>query len=265
MRSVLPRLGIGGASIDISFARPRSIQGEPVDTEIVVRGGSVAQEVRKLAFTLVVRTDDRRTGQEFTVQEEEIPAPFTIEPDETRNYPMSLYVPDTTPVTTLGDTALRLSSELDLVRARNGHRHTTLEVLPSPALTAILEEFEKLGLVLIDEVVRDMPVGSTATERVDWNQVFLFRVSGAPFDEWMRRVALTISRRVGERQVSLATGGPDSDLDDLLYRTTDVGHHRFAIGDNLLALSRMLEDHVYEALPRSRQTGGATGRFGRSG
>lgn len=261
MSGLLARLGVGGASLDISVGGPCAIQGEPIDTEIVMQGGSISQEVRKLKFTLSARTAGQNRGQKFLIREEDIPTPFPIDPDETREYTMSLHVPDKAPITNLGDTRLRLDGELDLVGARNDTDHIGLEVEPGPALTAILEEFEKLGIVLIDEVVRETPVGSTATERDDWNQVFLFRVSGAPFDDWIQRIAMSISRRSGERKVSLTTGPSDIELDELLYRTTEVGHHRFAIGDDLTSMRRLVEDHVYESLPRNREGGTSASRF----
>lgn len=138
---ILSRFGVGNATVDLLV--PDTVrQGQTVDATVAVEGGSDTQEVEKIYARLRSKfygedTNSTWTIAEYTLLEEG----FTIEPSTSEEYPVSLYVPETTPPTTVARSSppVWIDTGLDVEMAVDPDDRDNLAVEPGGRFARVHE------------------------------------------------------------------------------------------------------------------------------
>ncbi len=177
--SVLTRIGIGSATIDL-IPEQRTVQpGDQIGAHLELKGGASAQTVDDVEIALITRYEEEGAeGNAFWTQyglwTSEFTDGFTIEPDADRSIDVPpIQVPSSTPVT-LDTTTVWIQSALDISWAVDPADVDQIEVRPSDALKAVLDALEApLGCRL--EMVKNV---ETETDLTPHPFVQMFQFDG---------------------------------------------------------------------------------------
>jgi sporulation-control protein len=126
---ILSRFGIGSATVDLMV--PETVgQGERVEATVAIEGGDDTQQVENVYALLRCETDDDSTWTmaEFTLVEDG----FTIEPDTSREFDVTLAIPELCPPTTTSIEApdVWIDTGLDVELAVDPDDRDALDVEP---------------------------------------------------------------------------------------------------------------------------------------
>lgn len=179
MGSLLSRVGIGAATIDIEVSESPVIPGDEIPIDVTITGGDSAQYVRRIKFELVtnVETDD---GTENTViHEQEMDESFEIEPNETHDLGVMYELPQHMPITN-GRTGVWVKATLDIKWGVNQAARTKLDVNPPPRQQALLRAFDRMGFHFRESECHHDENGRYTDEQ-DTVQVFTFTAETEPF------------------------------------------------------------------------------------
>lgn len=145
--SVLTRIGIGSATIDL-IPEQRTVQpGEEIHAHLELKGGASAQTVDDIDIALITRYEEEGAeGNNFWTQyglwTTEFTDGFTVEAGADRSIDVPpIQVPPSTPVT-LDTTTVWIQSALDISWAVDPSDVDQIEVRPSDALQAVLDALE---------------------------------------------------------------------------------------------------------------------------
>lgn len=232
--SVLTRIGIGSATIDL-IPEQRTVQpGDEIDAHLEVQGGTSAQTVDDIDIALITRYEEEGAeGNAFWTQyglwTTEFTNGFTVEPNADRSIDVPpIQVPPFTPVT-LDTTTVWIQSALDISWAVDPSDIDQIEVRPSDALQAVLDALEdRLGCRL--EMVKNVETETDLTSH-PFVQMFQFgggdgplagaldhfTIAPIPTDDRNELTLLLWVDRLGEREVgdvregqlSINTTNPD--------------------------------------------------------
>ncbi|AXE29867.1 sporulation control protein Spo0M [Chromobacterium phragmitis] len=153
LKSLFAAAGIGGATVDTRLINPRLRPGEILRGEVVVKGGSVDQDISKIELLLLTETECEREGRETRetawLAGLPISGPCRIPAGCEWRLPFQLPLPAETPVN--HHPALRdeppvwIHTDLALGMARDAADNDRLQVQPTPQMEAILRAFSRLG------------------------------------------------------------------------------------------------------------------------
>lgn len=145
--SVLTRIGIGSATIDL-IPEQRTVQpGDEIDAHLELRGGASAQTVDDIHIALITRYEEEGAEgnafwEQYGLWTSEFTDGFTVEADADRSIDVPpIKVPDSTPVT-LDTTTVWIQSALDISWAVDPSDVDQIEVRPSAPLRAVLDALE---------------------------------------------------------------------------------------------------------------------------
>jgi sporulation-control protein len=147
-KSILTRLGIGGATLDARLDRDALRVGERLTGTLHVNGGDGALTASKAELRLMTRVEHEEHASEVVVAGVNIPGPIRLEGEH--RIPFSLDVPVHTPVTAYGGRVfVWLASELDVAMAVDPSDRDPLDVHPAPEQAAVIEAMDRLGFRLM--------------------------------------------------------------------------------------------------------------------
>ncbi|MCL6586508.1 MAG: sporulation protein [Anoxybacillus sp.] len=94
LRKMMSKLGVGSAYVDLRLNKQMLQQGDMMEGELYIRGGTVDQKIEKLDVDFVCKTI--RDGKEEDTVIATIPAAgeFVIEEEETKVLPFRYRLPD---------------------------------------------------------------------------------------------------------------------------------------------------------------------------
>jgi len=144
MKRILARIGIGTATVDTVLPTTRLTQGDSVDAEVQMHGGSTDQDIDAIYFALETRYRDEEGYRTTTLSRKRVTDPFTLDAEEERSINVTFEVPRETPVT-MGKTEVWLDTGLDVEGALDPDDRDHVEVRPGPHLDALFDALEDLG------------------------------------------------------------------------------------------------------------------------
>lgn len=182
--SVLTRIGIGSATIDLIPERRTVQPGDEIDAYLELTGGASAQTVEDVDIALITRYQDQGAEgnafwEQYGLWTAEFTNGFTIEPgaDRTIDVP-PIQVPPYAPAT-IDTTTVWIQSALDISWAVDPSDVDQIEVQPNPPLQAVLDALET-SLDCRLEVVKNIKTETDLTGR-PFIQTFQFNGGDGPF------------------------------------------------------------------------------------
>jgi sporulation-control protein len=195
LQKILATLGVGGASIETTV--PATVaQGETLQGTLVVRGGSVPQEVREVVLALRApahrEVGDRTVSEALTVAHARVAIGTAVGPGTRYEARFELPVPLDCPVS-MGPTHLMLATGLDIPGAVDPSDRDLLRVTPDAVLGGLLEACAALGFA------HQSRSGEVAYQRRGWFgavplQEFKFRPQGGPYGGVLDELELVVAR-----------------------------------------------------------------------
>lgn len=147
----LASIGIGSAKVDTKLEKARYTAGEVMRGVVEVTGGNVAQDVDSIYVSIVTNyereTNDRKVTEEAVITREKLNEPFTIEAGETKEFPLQIQLPYSTPVTQ-GKTRVWVATGLDIKQAVDPSDKDFIDVKPSVIIEEVLDAVRSLGFRL---------------------------------------------------------------------------------------------------------------------
>lgn len=180
LNKFLASMGVGSAKVDTRVNPGPYSPGNDLEGEIIVRGGSVQQEIRGLYLRVMtdyeVEHDDTRYRTDHVLAEFRIPEAFVVQPGEERAFDFGIHLPDATPVS-VGPQTVWLKTGLDIAGGVDSGDKDPLRVEPTPLMGRVLAGMETLGFRLGRA---NCEKGRGGASGVPFKQEFEFRpVSGA--------------------------------------------------------------------------------------
>ncbi len=144
MKGLLSSIGIGAAEVDTILLKNQFVQGETIKGTVMVKGGSVEQQIDDIYVSIQTdyKSDDTRTT--VTLNKQKLSQPFTIGPNEKKEFPLSISLPRHTPLT-MGRSKIWLETGLDIKSAIDPSDRDYIKVVPGELLAPLFQAVEQLG------------------------------------------------------------------------------------------------------------------------
>lgn len=144
---LLTRIGIGSATVDTRLYNASVAPGDMLRGEVVIQGGSAAQEMTTLYLRIMTRykTDDHT--HDLTLASYTLAEPMTIQPGSTWQQPFEVKLPYATPLT-LKRTPVYVVTGVDISMSLDPKDKDMLRVMPHPLQERFLRSLEELGFYL---------------------------------------------------------------------------------------------------------------------
>ncbi|TCS92830.1 sporulation protein [Hazenella coriacea] len=143
----LASLGVGAATIDTKLEGTQFFPGDTVNGEVFIRGGQAEQQVDEIYLYLVVdiSKNDKKTAH--VLKSYHLSTSFLIEANGSHSVPFKIKLPLETPMSS-GAFPVYLKTGLDIKMAIDPSDTDRIEVLPTPYVQKVLQQFEDAGFVL---------------------------------------------------------------------------------------------------------------------
>lgn len=211
MGSVLSSIGIGSATVDTVLDSETIHPGESVDLHVEIEGGSSPQEIDRIYFQLQTRYLSGDGGYETaTIQEAVAEKEFTVEPDEYREFPASMTLPDVTPITR-GAVSVWLKTGLDIDWAKDPQDRDEIDVVPTEKMAAVLDAVEGIGFAFSESDCKQASVYSPAP----FVQEFEFEPTNTTWRRRLDELELVFAPLADELEVHVEVDRRESVYTDL--------------------------------------------------
>jgi sporulation-control protein len=138
-------MGNGGATVDLVLEREEYVLGEELKGDLIIQGGSVAQQINQIKINLMITVEDQK---KYTDALEEIsyPESFVIHPNEKKVLPFRCYIPYQYPLSNK-HTSYTFVTNLDVDWAVDDSDRDHILVKAPPRLQRIFDSLSELGFV----------------------------------------------------------------------------------------------------------------------
>ncbi|MFE7061758.1 sporulation protein [Sutcliffiella sp. NPDC057660] len=147
----LASIGIGAATVDTKLVNDRLVPGEEVKGIVEIKGGSTEQQIDTIYLSLVTtyikESNDTKVQKQATIESIKLVDPFTIGPNEKKEFPFHFVLPYETPVT-MGNTKVWIQTGLDIKNAVDPSDRDFIDVMPSTIISAVLKAATDIGFRL---------------------------------------------------------------------------------------------------------------------
>ncbi|MGX1808033.1 sporulation protein [Nocardia sp. NPDC055321] len=156
-KKLLAAAGVGGAEVETELHTPGVQPGGTVHGVVRLRGGSVAQDISRVALEFVTRVEFEHTEEETSglrgFHLTPVHGPFRLEPQALYDIPFGLYTPLETPITFyngrhLPGAQVAVRTMVEIAGAVDAGDSDPLGVGALPAQHHILAAIEQLGFGL---------------------------------------------------------------------------------------------------------------------
>ncbi|MCO7226839.1 sporulation protein [Pleionea sp. CnH1-48] len=187
-KKALSKVGIGAAKVDAILDNSVVYPGGELSGIIQIKGGKAAQKIQKIDldvrcnYMVEIEVEDEDGNEETETVEEtatlvayDLPEAFEIQPDEEREVPFSITMPETSPLT-LGRSRTWVETNLDIEFALDKSDKDYVQVEPNDLQLSVLQALEELGFVLVEaecEAVKNF--------HVPFMQELEFKAPSGPF------------------------------------------------------------------------------------
>lgn len=147
-KSILTRLGVGGAVVDARLDRDQLRIGERLTGTLHVSGGDGSLTATRAELKLLTRVEHDEGEHVALVAGAHIPGPIRLEGQH--QIPFHLDLPAFTPVTAYGGRVfVWLQTELDVPMAVDPRDRDPLQVYPAPEQQAVIDAMGLIGFRLV--------------------------------------------------------------------------------------------------------------------
>jgi len=157
---VLASVGIGAAQVDTKFANTTMIAGEDVQGIVEVKGGSVGQDIDEIYLSLVTtyirESNDTKYNETAVISKFRITEKFSINPNELKQIPFSITIPNDTPLT-IGRTKVWIETGLDIKSALDPTDKDYVKIVPLRIVEDVLNTVQSLGFRLREVECQSAP------------------------------------------------------------------------------------------------------------
>lgn len=147
-KKLLASFGVGSAKVDTHLEHVSFFPGEEVRGITYVVGGDLAQNIDDIYINLVTcylkEINDSTHRINHILTSNKITSAFSIQPNETRSFPFSLWLPYDTPLT-LSNHPVYFQTGLDIKNAIDPSDKDFIEVKPLPLMQAVFNGMQALG------------------------------------------------------------------------------------------------------------------------
>lgn len=141
-KKILSSVGIGGAEVNTMILQPSVRIGENIEGVIDITGGSVEQSIDKVEVELkteyIKEVDDRKERHVATIVKLVVDKNISIAPNEKKQIPFTLRVPDHTPVS-MNRKNVWIETELEIPLALDPEDRDYVEIKPSHTMEVVLD------------------------------------------------------------------------------------------------------------------------------
>lgn len=152
-KKLLAAVGIGGTKVNTIVKTASLLPGGPLEGEVHIQGGEVAQELEGLTVRLMteveVEVGDHETRQSHVLAEWRLPAAGRVDPGHLIRVPFRVDLPWETPVTVIPGLSrsakVWLQTGLAIDDAVDAGDRDELRIQPTPAMVAVMRAVEAAG------------------------------------------------------------------------------------------------------------------------
>ncbi|MBD0383581.1 sporulation protein [Paenibacillus sedimenti] len=150
-KKMLATVGIGAAQVDMLIDDSSIAAGDLLEGVVRIQGGRVDQQVDDVyAYVMTTYTkeqNDTKVEQEAAIAKFLLAGKFTVEAEQTYEFPFSFKLPETTPVT-MGRTPVWIQTGLDIKEAFDPKDQDRVKVSPHPHAQIVMDAVEQMGFRL---------------------------------------------------------------------------------------------------------------------
>lgn len=181
--NVLASIRIGAAEVDTLLERDTVRPGETLETQVVVDGGKVDQDIQAIELELETEREVGDSRQTYEISSKHVTGPFTIEEGDRKVFEATILIHRETPVTTLdaryNHAKVWIDTDLEIERAIDADDTDYLNVAPTEPMEAMLDAVSQAGHSLYEvSVDNDRISVGNATADLPLDQEFVFRPQG---------------------------------------------------------------------------------------
>jgi len=151
LKKAMASIGIGSTRIDAILESSRVVVGDEINGKIVIRGGSVPQELDYINLYVMTRYErefnDHTVVNNAVIQQHTIKLSTTINENEVKEIPFSFVLSNRAPIS-MGRTPIWINTGLEIKNAVDPTDHDSVEVLPSHNMQTVLNALEEMGFRL---------------------------------------------------------------------------------------------------------------------
>lgn len=189
-RQLFAAVGFGSASVDTQLFNNQIMPGQEVKGQVVVRGGSIDQDIEHLTLSVMTRVEVESGDSEYSsdqpTQRILISNRFTIRARQELVFPFSFQLHPETPVSNFDSlgisynrSAVWIHTDLGIAWAADATDKDWLYVLPTPAMQHIHYAMQQLGYNLyLADVERGQLNGTGFRSSLGCYQELEYRASG---------------------------------------------------------------------------------------
>jgi sporulation-control protein len=153
-KKLLASMGAGGASVETVLHNPNVVPGGTVSGQVHLVGGTIEQEIERVAVGLTARVevdrDDYEAHKNMDFWKQPLTGRFMLHPGQRHDLQFQMTVPWETPPTTffgqhVRGMAIGVETELEIARSVDKGDLDPINVHPLPAQERILNAFLQLG------------------------------------------------------------------------------------------------------------------------
>jgi len=182
INKALASIGIGATKIDTRLSQPSYRAGEAMNGTVVIKGGTVDQEVDEIFLTLLTsytrESNDKAYEDLAQIIKFKVSEPFKVMQNEIIEIPFSFDLPHSTPITT-NVTKIWLKTGADIKHAVDPRDEDSVIIKPSIFMSEIIEHILSIGFVLRNANCFEAP--SRFKKNHPFVQEFIFEPSTGPY------------------------------------------------------------------------------------
>ncbi|MGD6857274.1 sporulation protein [Bacillus infantis] len=157
---VLASVGVGSASVDTKLERDSFYPGEMAKGVIGIKGGKTEQKIDQIYLALnttyIRESDDKKYTTAGVIDKYRIAETLVIQPNETREIPFSIQIPEDSPLT-LGRTKVWISTGLDIKNAVDPGDKDYISIKPNRLMDGVFQAVSDLGFRLREAECEEAP------------------------------------------------------------------------------------------------------------
>ncbi|MBA4601778.1 sporulation protein [Thermoactinomyces sp. AMNI-1] len=143
-KTLLAKMGKGGAQIDLVLEQDHVRLGDPVKGKLVIRGGIIEQKIKKIDIDLMIHIRIGQRVYSHSIAQFPFHSPFLVHPSEVVTFPFSYQLPSNLLVS--GYTvSYQFITHLDIVAGTNYTDTDPMIITPPHYFQQLLNALEQLG------------------------------------------------------------------------------------------------------------------------
>ncbi|RJE88758.1 sporulation protein SpoOM [Paenibacillus sp. 1011MAR3C5] len=145
---MMASVGIGSAKLDTLLEKTAYYPGEEVRGVVRIQGGAVGQRIEGIDLTIMTtylkEINDSKIPQNVQLGTVRVSPPIDVQPNAALELPFSFYLASNTPLT-MGRSSVWIKTTADIRSAVDPTDNDRIEVVPTPAMRAVMQAIELLG------------------------------------------------------------------------------------------------------------------------